>query len=121
MSYKIDIHPSDTLRIIFSGRVTGEEIKSVRENAMAMVRANRLNHIYCDLRNAIIDIKKIELFNYAASKKKIYQNISKTAIIYSSQKHNIDDLSMYANSANRQGFKVKLFNNSSEASKWLKF
>jgi hypothetical protein len=121
MSYKIDIHPSDTLRIIYSGRVTGEEIKSVRENARAMVRANKLKHIYCDLRSAILDIKQIELFDYTASNKKIYQNISKTAIIYSRGKHNIEDLSMYANAASSRGFKVKLFNNSSEASKWLKF
>jgi hypothetical protein len=121
MSFKIDIHPSDTLRIIFSGIVTGEELKSVRENAKAMVRANKLKNIYCDLRGAFLDIKQIELFNYAATNKKIYKGISKTAIIYSKGKHNLEDLNLYANAANSRGFKIRLFNNGSEASKWLKF
>ena len=62
MSFKIDIHPSNTLRIVYSGRVTVEEIRSVRENARAMVRANKLKHIYCDLQRANLDIKQIELF-----------------------------------------------------------
>ena len=120
MSFKIDIHPSNTLRIIFSGRVTGEELRSVRENARAIVRANELKQIYCDLQGAFLDIKQIELFNYAASNKKIYQNILKTAIVYSEEKHDIGDLSMYAKAANRRGFKVRLFINGPEASKWLK-
>jgi len=119
MSFKIDIHPSNTLRITYTGKVTAEEIKSVRENAKAMARANELKYIYCDLRSAILDIKQIEVFNYAASNKKIYQNISKTAIVYSKEKHNVDDLLMYAGVASSRGFKVKLFINGSEASKWL--
>jgi hypothetical protein len=121
MSFKIDIHPSNTLRIIYSGVVTGEELKSVRESAKAMVRANKLKHIYCDLRNAILDVKQIELFHYSASSKKIYRSVAKTAIVYSKGRHNQEDLSMYASAASSQGFKVKLFNNSSEATKWLKF
>ena len=51
------------------------------------------------------------------------QNISitKTAIIYTSGRHNHEDLLMYAATANSKGFKVRLFVNGSEASKWLKF
>jgi len=121
MSFKIDIHPSNTLRIIFSGRVTVEEIQSVRENARAIVRANELKHIYCNLQQASLDIKQIEIFNFAASKKKIYKDIAKTAIVYLKEKHSIEDLSMYVTAANSRGFKVKLFNNVSEALKWLRF
>ena len=121
MSFKIDIYPSKTLRITFLGVITDEEIKSVRENAMAMVRANDLEHIFCDLRNAEMDIKQIEIFNYASSYKQVYRNITKTAIIYSIGKHNIQDLTIYASTANSRGFKVRLFNNSPEALKWLKF
>jgi len=121
MSFKIDIYPSKTLRIVFLGVITGEEIKSVRENAMAMVRANELEHIFCDLRDSIIDIKQIEIFNYASSHKQVYKNITKTAIIYTTGKHNIQDLTMFTRAANSRGFKVKLFNNVSEALKWLKF
>jgi hypothetical protein len=121
MSFKIDIHPSDTLRIVCSGLVNSEELSSIRENAMAIVRTNELKHICCDLRNAIIDVRKFDILSYTESSKRVYRSITRTAIIYSTGKHNMKELSMYATLANSKGFKVKLFNNKSEALKWLKF
>lgn len=120
MSFSIDIHPSHTLRITYSSRVTAEEIRSVRENAKAMVRTNELKYIYCDIREAILDINNIDLFNFAASNKRIYRNISKAAIVYSIEKQSSQELSLYAKAANSRGFTLKLFNNASEALKWLK-
>lgn len=120
MSFKIDIHPSNTLRIIYSGKITREEIDSVRVNARTMVKINKLEYILVDLRKAILDVSEMDLFNIAASQKKVYGNIKKTAIIYTSGRHNHQDLMMYAATANSKGFKVKLFKNGSEASKWLK-
>jgi len=121
MSFKIDIHPSNTLRITYSGNVNKEEINSVRENAKTMVRVNKLKFILVDLRKAILDVNEMELFNIASSQKKVYSTITKTAIIYTSGRHNHEDLLMYAATANSKGFKVRLFVNGSEASKWLKF
>jgi hypothetical protein len=121
MSFKIDIHPAKTLRIIYSGKITGEEIHCVRENAKAMVRANELEKIFCDLRDALLDVKKIELFNLAASQKKRYKNIVKTAILYKPDIHDKEDLLVYASEVSKKGFKVRLFTNRSEALKWLKF
>jgi len=121
MSFKIDIHPSDTLRITYSGNINKEEISSVRENAKTMVRVNKLKFVLVDLRKAMLDVSEMELFNIASSQKKVYNTITKTAIIYTSGRHNHDDLLMYAATANSKGFKVRLFKNGSEASKWLKF
>ena len=121
MSFKIDIYPSKTLRIVFLGVITSEEIKSVRENAMAMVRTNETEFIFCDLQKAVMDIKQIEIFNYASTHKKVYKTVTKTAIVYSTGKHNLKDLNLYVRAANSKGFKVKLFNNGPEALKWLKF
>lgn len=121
MAFKIDIHPSNTLRIIYSGVINKEEILSVRENVRAMVRANKLEYILVDLRKGILDVNEMELFNFASSQKKVYSTVVKTAIIYNKGKHNHEDLMMYAATASSKGFKVKLFVNGSEASKWLKF
>ena len=96
MSFKIDIHPLNTLRIIYSGKITKEEIDSVRVNARTMVKANNLGYILVDLRKAILDISEMDLFNIAASQKKVYGKINKTAIIYTSGRHNHQDLMMYA-------------------------
>lgn len=121
MSFKIDIHPTNTLRITYSGKITKEEIDSVRVNARTMVKANRLEYILVDLRKAMLNVSEMDLFNIASSQKKIYGNINKTAIIYTAGRHSHHDLMMYAATANSKGFKVKLFKNGSEASKWLKF
>ena len=69
----------------------------------------------------MLDVSEMDLFNIASSQKKVYGNINKTAIIYTAGRHNHHDLMMYAATANSKGFKVKLFKNGSEASKWLKF
>ena len=121
MSFKIDIHPSNTLRITYSGKITREEIDSVRVNARTMVKVNKLEYILVDLRKAMLDVSEMDLFNIAASQKKIYGNINKTAIILNEGRHHKQDLLMYAATASSKGFKVKLFKNGSEASKWLKF
>jgi hypothetical protein len=121
MSFKIDIYPSKTLRIVFLGVITREEIKSVRENSMAMIRANELEYIFYDLQNAVVDIKQMEIFNYASTNKIIYKNITKTAVIYKTGRHNMQELTLFTRTANTKGFKVKLFNNIPDALKWLKF
>lgn len=121
MSYVIDILPASTLRIIFSGPVNLEELKSVRENVLTMVRTNELNSILCYLQNASLHVKSMELFSFAESNKRLYRNIRRTAIIYDPEIHDIRDLMAYSKTANYKGFRIKLFTKEPEALKWLKF
>ena len=92
MSFKIDIHPSNTLRITYSGKITKEEIDSVRVNARTMVKVNKLEYILVDLRKAMLNVSEMDLFNIASSQKKVYGNINKTAIIYTAGRHSHHDL-----------------------------
>jgi hypothetical protein len=121
MSYSIDIHPSNTLRIKFSGEINLEELDSVRENVLSIVRANKLEYILCNLHSAFFDIKEMELFSFAASNRRLYRKIKKTAIIYSAGIHDIRDLTWYSTTVNNKGFRVKLFQREEDAIKWLKF
>ena len=88
---------------------------------MAMIRANELENIFCDLQNAVVDIKEMEIFNYASTYKNIFKNITKTAVVYKTGRHDMQELTLFTRTANTRGFKVKLFNNIPDALRWLKF
>lgn len=119
MAFELKVRKERMLKIIYNGNITADEVRSVRENAIAMINANNLNKICCDIRGAYLDLSGVDLFNFAASNKKVYPKIIKTALVYSVRKNDQDDLLLYQATASRRGFNLKIFENYDKAIQWL--
>ena len=120
MSFQLKISGSNTLEISYSGTVTKEELNAVRENAIAMINSNNLTLIFCDLRNVNLDIGSVDIFNFAASKKKMYPIIRRTVILYEKSSNIGKDLNLYVKTANKRGSKVKAFTDLNSCKTWLR-
>ncbi len=77
MSFELSIGKPGTLNIIYMGTINREQISSVRENAIAMINANGLNNILCDIRDATLNLEYADLLNFDASSRSVNPEIKK--------------------------------------------
>ena len=119
MAFHMNIIGDNTLEIIYTGKVRIEDSKAVRENAIAMINSNELNQIFVDVRQAELDIGFVDLFNFAASNKKVYPTIRRAAILYSDNDKIRPELEMYVRAAGKRRFKIRMFSDLNKIKKWL--
>ena len=119
MAFHLKIIGDKTLEIRYTGAIKIEETIAARENAITMIRSNRLNQVFLDVREAEPDMSYVDIFNLAASAKKVYPTIKRYAVLYTERDKTRSKLEMFVRTSSKRGFKMKVFSDLNKAKNWL--
>jgi hypothetical protein len=119
MAFEIKILKNNTLYLSYKGKVTKEEVYAARINAVSMIQANGLNKMLVDLTKASPEIATVDVFNIAASNKRTYKGIEKTAIYFKPGRFAKDEISLYMTTSISRGWNIKTFDDRQHAQEWL--